>query len=512
MTVVATALLAQVREVRTPEIDWFAVSPLLVLVGGAVLLLTVHALTVRRPTPGTYATFTMLVGLLALSAGMVVWARVVDPDRGPFTAIAEAIVVDGFAAFFTVLISAAVVLGALQLDNYLRREGLEGPEVYVLMLLSASGGVIMASANDLIVLFLGLEILSIAAYVMSGSHLRRIESQESAVKYFILGSFSSAFFLYGIALIYGATGSTNLGRIAAFLAGNVPESDALLLGGFALMLVGLAFKVAAVPFHVWIPDVYQGAPTPVTAFMASAIKAAGFAGLVRVFVVTFDEFRLDWQPVVWALAVLTMVVGAVLAIVQDDVKRMLAYSSVSHAGFVLVGVYPATDDGVAAALFYLLAYSFMVIGSFGVVTVVGRRGDIGHSITDYRGLARAQPALALAFTVFLLAQAGVPLTSGFLAKFFVIGAAVEDEAYVLAVVAMLAAVVAAFLYLRVIVAMYMLPEGEEAGEAPRGRVPVPLGMGVSLVVTLLFTVVVGIVPSPVVDFARDAVPVLFAAP
>ena len=505
--IAASTVLGQVERVPVPHIDWLAVSPLLVLVGGAVLLLTAHALTVRPPADGTYAMFTVVTALVALLAGVAVWERVTDPERGPYTAVAAAITVDPFTAFFTVLICVAVVLTALQADDYLRREDLDGPEVYALLLLSASGGVIMAAANDLIVLFLGLEVLSIAAYVMAGSHLRRIESQESAMKYFILGSFSSAFLLYGVALVYGATGSTNLGRIATFLAGNVLESRALLLGGFALLLVGLAFKVAAVPFHVWTPDVYQGAPTPITGFMASAVKAAGFAGIVRVFAVTFQDFRVDWQPVVWALAVLTMVVGAVLAIVQDDVKRMLAYSSVSHAGFVLVGVYPASDEGIAAALFYLLAYTFMVIGSFGVVTVVGRRGDRRHSLDDYRGLARARPALAFAFTVFLLAQAGVPLTTGFLAKFFVIGAAVEDRAYALAVIAMLAAVVAAYLYLRIIVAMYM--SGEDAEEsAPRLRVPV--GLGASLVAAVAFTIVFGVLPSAMVDFARDAVPVLFA--
>jgi NADH-quinone oxidoreductase subunit N len=379
------------------------------------------------------------------------------------------------------------------------------------MLLSGTGGLVMAAANDLIVIFLGLETLSIALYVMAGYHLRRPESQESAIKYFVLGSFSSAFLLYGIAMVYGATGSTNFTQIASFLADNVLVANGLLLAGFALMLVGLGFKVAAVPFHVWTPDVYQGAPSPVSAFMASASKAAGFAALLRVFLSTFELYRLDWRPIMWALAVLTLVVGSFLAIVQSDVKRMLAYSSISHAGFVLVGAEAASDRGIAGALFYLLAYTFMVVGSFGVVTLIGRRGDADHDLSAYRGLGARRPALALAFTVFLLAQAGVPLTSGFLAKFYVIGAAVEANSYALALIAMVSAVVSAFVYLRIIVAMYMgNEEGRAADAGPVVRVP--LAAGLSLGVAVIFTLVVGLVPSPVIDFARDAVPVIPAVP
>jgi NADH-quinone oxidoreductase subunit N len=406
--------------IEMPAVDWGGLSPLLVLVGGALLILTVTALGLRRPPRATWALLTVATGLGALVAAIVQWNRV--DDDGAFGIVADALVVDGFSVFLTALIATSVVLAALLADGYLRRERLDGPELYVLMLLSAAGGVVMAMANDLIVLFLGLEVLSIALYVLAGYHLRRAESSESALKYFVLGAFSSAFLLYGIALIYGATGSTNLGAIAGFLDTNVLTEDGLLLGGFALLLVGLGFKVAAVPFHVWTPDVYQGAPTPVTAFMASASKAAGFAGLLRVFVSTFGLYEDDWRPVVFVLAVLTLLVGSVLAIVQTDVKRMLAYSSISHAGFVLVGVQAASDRGVSGALFYLLAYTFMVVGSFGVVTLVGRRGDADHDIGSYRGLAARQPVLALVFTIFLLAQAGVPFTSGFLAKFYVIGA------------------------------------------------------------------------------------------
>ncbi len=514
------AVLAQLGEpgvLVKPSIEWIAVSPLLVLVGGALLLLTASALSTTRPLKSVYALFTLVTCGGAITASAVLWERVQDPERGEFPAFVGAITIDGFSIFFSVLIALSIALAALLADDYLRREGLEGPELYALMLLSGAGGIIMAMANDLIVIFIGLEILSIALYVMAGMHLRRRESQESAIKYFVLGAFSSAFLLYGIALTYGATGSTNLSEIAAFLSGNVLESEGLLLAGFALLLVGLGFKVAAVPFHVWTPDVYQGAPSPVTAFMASASKAAAFAALLRVFFSAFSTHSSDWRPIIWVLAVLTMVVGAVLAVVQRDVKRMLAYSSINHAGFILVAVEANTERGVAGALFYLLAYAFMVIGSFAVVTLVGRRGDAAHDIDDYKGLSAERPVLALAMTVFLLSQAGVPLTSGFFAKFYVIGAAADAGSYALAIIAMVTAVISAFLYLRIIVAMYFGGEvfggegGEEADEPVRPRIAIPFGAGLSLAVAILFTLAVGVLPDLVADVARDAVPVLISA-
>jgi NADH-quinone oxidoreductase subunit N len=276
------------------------------------------------------------------------------------------------------------------------------------------------------------------------------------------------------------------------------------LGGLAFLLVGLGFKVAAVPFHMWTPDVYQGSPTPVTGFMAAAAKAAGFAALLRIFFSTFGSNRLDWQPVVWVLAVLSLVVGSVLAVVQTDIKRMLAYSSISHAGYVLVGLQAGNSRGIAGSLFYLLAYTFMILGSFGIATIVGRKGDDRHSLTDYRGLARARPGLAFTFTIFLLAQAGVPLTSGFLAKFYVISAAVQARSYALAIIAMIAAVIATFFYLRVIVAMYM--SGDEADEAAAAapRLTIPIGAGAALGLALAFTLIVGFLPEAVLDFARHA--------
>ena len=440
--------------------------------------------------------------------------------------------VDGFSVFFTFMISAAVVLAAMLADGYLRREGLDGAELYVLILLSASGGVIMASANDLIIMFLGLEILSIAAYVLAAMHLRRAQSQEAGMKYFVLGAFSSAFFLYGVALVYGSTGSTNLSRIANFATplGTVPGTvdpklldngtPALLLAGLALLLVGFGFKIAAVPFHSWLPDVYQGAPTPTVAFMASAVKAAAFAGLLRVFVVAFANNKIDWQPYVYALAVATLLVGAVLAVVQTDVKRMLAYSSINHAGFILVGVQAASAEGTSSALFYLAAYTFMVIGSFGVVAVLSRRGDEHTSLADYQGLSRRDPILAFVFAIFLLAQAGVPLTSGFFAKFFVLEASIDAHSWPLAMTAMLSAVIAAFLYLRIVVSMYMSESEEEMEEAEvdpvvarrlaAGRIRVPFAAGLALAIAFVATIGWGFFPTGLADSSRDAVPTVSA--
>ncbi len=505
-----------------PSVEWSMLAPELILIGGALALLVAGTFRRDRTMAAASCIFTIAVALAALVASWGLWEDVAGGERGARLAVADAVIVDGYAVFFTIVMCIAVILGALLAHGYLRQENLEAPSFLVLMMLSASGGVLMAKANDLILIFLGLEILSIALYVLAGYHQRREQSREAAIKYFVLGSFSSAFFLYGVALTYGATGSTNLGFIAEFLATQT-VTGGVLLGGFAFLLVGLGFKVAAVPFHMWTPDVYQGSPTPVTGFMAAAAKAAGFAALLRIFFSAFGTERLDWQPIVWVLAVLSMVVGSVLAVVQTDVKRMLAYSSISHAGYVLIGLQAANDRGIAGSLFYLLAYTFLILGSFAVVGLVSRKGDNRTGLEAYRGLARERPLMAFAFTVFLLAQAGAPFTSGFLAKFYVISAAVEARSYAIAVIAMLAAVVAAFFYLRLIVVMYMAEDQVMAGvnspadmaaqEAGAGggvatavstRVAVPVAAAVAIGIALAFTIGAGLVPQPVMDFARHA--------
>lgn len=520
------AVLAQddvTTTVATPSIEWWALLPLILLAVGALVLLTITSVARGRLFRGFYALYTVVIAGAAIVASLPVWARVqgwseiwgIDLSHpsgtGAFSTAGGAVGIDGFSIFVTVVICCAVIVGALVADGYLRREGLEGPEFYVLVLLSATGGVIMAMANDLIVLFLGLETLSIAVYVLSAMHLKRAQSQEGGLKYFILGAFSSAFFLYGIALIYGATGSTNLITIKSFMAGNIPIENGLLLVGLALLLVGFGFKVAAMPFHSWSPDAYDGAPTPAVVYMAAGVKAAAFAGMVRVFMLTFSNYAADWQPIVYALAVLSMVGGALIAIVQTNVKRMMAYSSISHAGFILVAVEAATDRGIQAVLFYLAAYTFMIAGTFAIITVIGRAGDDRHSLTDYKGLARAHPVLALVLTVFLLAQAGVPFTSGFFAKFYVIIASVDAGSWPLALIAMVSAVIAAFLYLRLVVSMYMsAPEGTEDDPVVLDGGPVRVGVGawIGIAVCLVVTIGVGIVPDTVLDPAEKATPEL----
>ena len=445
------------------------------------------------------------------STDSILWFHLNHAQTGPFSTVGGAVGVDGFSLFITIVLCAAVAMAALFANAYLRREDMEGPEFYVLMLISASGGVMMAMANDLIVLFIGLETLSLAVYVLAGMHLRRVQSQESGIKYFVLGAFSSAFFLYGIAMIYGATGSTNLIDIKDFMAGVVPVQNGFLLLGLALLLVGLAFKVAAVPFHAWSPDVYDGAPTPAVAWMASGVKAAAFAGLVRIFVLTFSNYGATWRPIIYVLAILSMVVGASLAIVQSNVKRMLAYSSISHAGFMLMALQASSTEGTAAIAFYVAVYTFMVAGSFGVATIVGRRGDGHHSLGDYKGLSRSNPVLAAAFTVLLLAQAGVPFTSGFFAKFCAITAAVNAHSTPLAVIAMVSAVISAFLYLRLIVAMFM-SGGDDGADAPlpdaASRLHVPVSATIGLAVCVLVTVGIGLQPDLLVNQARNATPAL----
>ena len=486
-----------------PDVAYSDIGPMIVLTVGAMALLTIASLVRTKPGRGFYALFTVSTAAVALASSAWLWHGLDETGSKPRFAFANMIAVDGFAVFFFVVISIAIVLAALLADGYLRREQLDGPEFYVLSLLSGAGGMLMAAANDLIVIFLGLETLSIALFVLAGFHRRRAESGEAAMKYFVLSAFSSAFLLDGIALTYGSTGTTNLAGIAQFLAGNVAVTSGILLAGLAFLLVGFGFKVAAVPFHTWTPDVYQGSPTPVTAFMAGASKAAGFAALLRVFFSTFSVLRPDWKPLIWGLAVASLLVGSILAVVQSDVKRMLAYSSISHAGYILVGLQAANDRGLAGSLFYLLAYTFLVMGSFAVATLVGRRGDAQHDLDNYKGLARRRPAIALGFTVLLMAQAGVPFTSGFLAKFYVIAAAVDSRSYAIALIAMLAAVVAAFFYLRIILAMYSAVDGEDASATP-ARLPVPFGAGLVVAAAVAFTLVAGIVPQPFFDFARDA--------
>jgi len=508
----AQALLAQTFV--GPEVNWFALSPMLTLLAGALGMMLVGALTPTWPK-GLYALVAAVTAGTAGALATVQWDDITD--NGPTTLVGGAIAFDTLAMFLTITICIGVLLVSMLTDSFLRGTPNEGPEIYALYLVAAIGGIVMASANDLIVLFLGLETLSLALYVLAASNRRSLASAESGIKYFVLGGFASAFFLYGIALLYGAAGTTNITEmVATFQSGvDLNNPNALALAGLALLIVGLGFKVAAAPFHVWTPDVYQGAPSPVTALMASVGKAAAFAAMLRVLVTALPFFRDDWRPVIWVLAVLSLLVGSFLAVVQTDVKRMLAYSSVTHAGFLLVGVEAAghtageldPGDGMPSVALYLMLYSVLVIGMIGVVTVVSRAAgnrDGDSSLDSFKGLAKRRPALALGFTVLLLAGAGVPVTSGFIAKFGVIQAAVEVESYALAIIAMVAAVVAAFMYLRIMVNMWLSPPEDGAVEADAAGtgISIDLSSGLAIAAAVAFTVFVGVFPSWLIDAAE----------
>jgi NADH-quinone oxidoreductase subunit N len=507
------SVLAAGAPITAPSVDWLAIAPELTLGGAAVLIVLLRAILRQRRAAMPAAIAVTVVGVLATGA-MLAWQWCTVRDDGPITTMSDMVRVDPFGVFLGIVVIIATALAVLLAFAYLKREGLDGPEYLALMLFSSLGMVIMTTANDLIVVFLALEILSIPLYVLAAFDRRRLSSQEAGIKYFVLGAFSSAIFLYGIALVYGATGTTSLSGIFEFLARNTLFDSGTLLAGMMLLLVGLGFKVAAVPFHTWTPDVYQGAPTPVTAFMASATKAAGFAALLRVFLTAFPLYRADWRPVGWALAVLTLLVGSIGAALQTDVKRLLAYSSIAHAGYVLMAFQTASPRGVEAAVFYLFVYTFMVVGSFAVVTALSLHGDDDHSIDGYRGLASRRPVLGTLFVFFMLAQAGIPLTGGFVAKLEVFEAATRADEYLLVVIGAIATVISTFAYLRLTLAVATPTDDgeEEQGAASAGSVlvattsrrRVDLCTGLVLFVAAGMTLALGVVPSVFVDWASHA--------
>jgi NADH-quinone oxidoreductase subunit N len=445
-----------------------------------------------------------------VAAGLTAWNW--DLARVAFEG---AVSLDGITRYARVVLLAVGVLATLMAAQESGRPATPGevdreeapPEVFPLLLFALTGMAMLAAASDLLVVFIALEILSLSLYVMAGA-TRRAAAQEAAMKYFLLGAFSSAFLLYGIALCYGATGTTNLLGIAR--ASVDPTGDGtLLLAGIGLLAVGFLFKVAAVPFHMWTPDVYQGAPTPVTAFMAAGTKAAGFAVFLRVFAGALGGLVVSWRPVIAAVAVVTMLLGAALAVVQSDLKRMLAYSSIAHAGYLLVGLAAAATvpAGISASLFYLLAYAFMVMGAFMVVQYATRLGPPDSpdtkersSLDDYRGFARRHPWAGGLLAVFMLALTGIPPLSGFWAKYYVFVAGIDAGLTWLVVVAVVSSVISAFFYLRVLVVAY-LQDPADVGEPVAGRAT---ALGIGLGLAGLVTVAIGLAPEVLITAARTA--------
>lgn len=500
-------ILAQIAESSFPSISWLAIGPEIALAVGAAVVLLVDV----QWKPRTNVLGAVVAGVLAVAVGLSIrqWFRIDElvelsgSDEASFLEsfipFGRMVVLDHASVIARFVILAVTVLGITAGWRLFQRLGRRGAEALALVLLSAAGFSFMAASIHLMMVFLGLEVGSISLYVLAGITRERIESDEAAIKYFLLGSVASAVFVYGVALVFAGTGALNLVAARNFLVGNVVTRPAVLYIGVALLVVGLTFKVSAAPFHSWAPDVYQGAPAGVVGYMASVAKIGGFAALMRILFTAFPSLSGDLMPIVAGIAALSMLLGSVVAIVQDDVRRLLAYSGVAHAGFILTGLV-AGGDSMGAIWFYLAVYTVQLVGAFGVVAAVTGSADSHSPLTAFAGLARRQPALAGMFTVLLLGMGGIPLTAGFVAKFGVFQEAWRAGWEWLVIVAVLASVVAFFLYLRVIVVMYMQEqEGEEAAVLSPSARWVP---AIAAVVTIIF----GLIPAPLLDLAGNATP------
>jgi NADH-quinone oxidoreductase subunit N len=504
-----------------PIINWALIAPEVIVCAAAVIVMLVDAFA--HPAQRWITGGLSLAGLVAAAVATI---RLWSTGTASTDAFNGMIVLDELRLGFTLIFLLVSALTVLISTVWVASEQLPAGEFHSLLLFATVGMMLMASGNDLVIVFLGLEILSIATYVMAGFRRTDIRSNESSLKYFILGSFSSAFLLYGIALIYGATslaepGPDGLGRIVAGTT-NIPEIasrlgqaqyPALLYAGAAMMLVGFGFKIATAPFHIWTPDVYEGAPTPVTAFMAAGPKAAGFASFLRVFVFGLPfvvsasgasgaSLHQVWVTTLMAMAILTMTLGNVVAIVQDNVKRMLAYSSIAHAGYALVGFVAAgaasdpaqRNTAITAVMFYLLTYAVMNIGAFAVVQLIARSGDRRTAIEDYRGIGFESPVLAFSLSLFMLSLLGMPLTAGFMGKILVFGSAIDQKFYPLVIIGVLNTAVSAYYYLRLIIVMFF-GERTMVWSPPR----VPASVAVALVITVLGVLYLGIFPGRVIN-------------
>ncbi|MGW1020225.1 NADH-quinone oxidoreductase subunit NuoN [Streptomyces niveus] len=528
-----------IDKIQAPKIEYAQLAPVLIVLGAAVVGILLEAFVPRK---GRYYAqlFLSVVALAAAFAAVVALAAGGYGSTKAHLAAMGAIAVDGPALFLqgVILLTSVVAVFTFaerrldpvshgsRIDSFAAegasvpgsegekaavKAGFTTTEVFPIMMFAVAGMLVFPAANDLLTLFIALEVFSLPLYLLCAlARRKRLMSQEAAVKYFLLGAFSSAFLLFGVALLYGYAGSVSYARIAAVVDGSVATvdpvladtmgNDALLLIGGAMILMGLLFKVGAVPFHMWTPDVYQGAPTPVTGFMAAATKVAAFGALLRLLYVVLPGLRWDFRPVMFGVAILTMLFGAVVAITQTDIKRLLAYSSIAHAGFILAGVIAMSDDGISSVLFYLAAYSFVTVGAFAVVTLVRDAGGEATHLSKWAGLGRRSPLVAAVFAVFLLAFAGIPLTSGFSGKFAVFKAAADGGAGALVVVGVISSAIAAFFYIRVIVLMFF---SEPKADGPTVAVPSPLTMatiGVGVAVTL----VLGLAPQYFLDLASQA--------
>ncbi|SDY59939.1 NADH-quinone oxidoreductase subunit N [Amycolatopsis xylanica] len=513
-------LLAQAPEqIPTPQVNYAAVTPMLIILGAACVSVLFEAF-VPKHMRWSFQLLISLGGIVAAGAALAIYATSDDQVKAGTTTFARAISVDrpslflwgtllalGFMSVLLIaeravepggafVAQAAIRPGTVQDRAQVGSTGMQ-TEVFPLTLFALGGMMAFCAANDLLTMFIALEVLSLPLYLMCGlARRRRLLSQESAVKYFLLGAFSSAFFLYGLALLYGYAGSIKLSDIAAAAAGS-DRSDTLLFAGMGLLVVGLLFKGSVGPFHTWTPDVYQGSPTPVTAFMAACTKVAAFGGILRVLTVGFESTSWEWRGVLWGVAIVSMALGAILGLTQTDVKRMIAYSSIAHAGFLLIGAIAMTDKGLEGTLFYLLSYGFTTVAAFGVISLVRDSSGEATHLSAWAGLAKRSPLLAAVFTFLLLALAGIPLTSGFVGKFVVFSAALSDGMAPLVVIALIASAVAAFFYLRVIVLMYF---SEPAADGPAVTLPGTFTT-IAITVGVVVTLVLGLAPAFALNWA-----------
>jgi NADH-quinone oxidoreductase subunit N len=500
-----------------PSVNYSAIAPILIIFGAAIVSVLVEAFAPRRAR----RPLQLIVVIVSVLSALVVvislaGTRLVTGD-GSIAIDGPALVMQGTLLIIALL--AALLMAERSIDplgdafaprastlpgsedeRQFTQRGYLQTEIWPFFLFALTGMLVFPAANDLLLMFIALEVMSLPLYLLAGmARRRRLLSQEASLKYFVLGAFSSAFFLYGAAMLYGFSGTVSLPGISAALAAK-PGEGALVAIGIALLLVGLLFKVAAVPFHQWTPDVYQGAPTPVTGFMAATVKIAAFGALLRVLYVSLGGLQWDWEPMLWIIAALTMLVGSIVAVTQTDIKRMLAYSSIAQAGFILVGVVAVSPAGLSSSLFYLIAYAFTTIGAFAIVAMVRDASGEATHLSKWAGLGRKSPLVAGIFAIFMLALAGIPLTSGFIGKFGVFTAAIASGATWLVIIAVFASLIAAFFYARVIVLMFFSEPGPDTASVvvPSTFTTIALAAGATV------TIVLGIVPQPVLELVNNA--------